>query len=327
MTARYGGLAGLPDDMEPTVATVGMFDGVHRGHRALLDRVASEAAARGVAAAAVTFDRHPLAVLRPGSEPPLLTTLDRKVELLGQAGMQVVLVLEFTRELSEVGAETFADQVLFQGLAARAVVVGENFRFGHKAAGDPALLASLGRPRGIDVVAVPLHHDGDQVVSSTRVRSELAAGDVAAAAASLGRPYAVEGEVVVGDRRGRPLLGVPTANLEVPPGIALPADGVYAGHLTDDQDGEPRPAAISVGTNPQFGTDHRVEAHVLDFDADLYGHRVSVSFAHHLRGQAVFADTEELAAQIRADIDQARRLLSSSPGGTVRTGGFSRPTS
>ena len=177
----------------------------------------------------------------------------------------------------------------------------------------PALLAQLARPRGIDVVAVPLHRDGDQVVSSTRVRSELAAGDVAAAAASLGRPYAVEGEVVVGDRRGRPLLGVPTANLEVPPGIALPADGVYAGHLTDDQDGEPRPAAISVGTNPQFGTDHRVEAHVLDFDADLYGHRVSVAFAHHLRGQAVFADVDELAAQIHADIDQARRLLSSSP--------------
>jgi len=325
--ARYDGVAAVPADLGSTVATVGMFDGVHRGHRALLDRVAAEAAARGVPAAAVTFDRHPLTVLRPGSEPPLLTTLDRKVELLGQAGMAVVLVLEFTRELSEVGAEAFADQVLFDGLAARAVVVGENFRFGHKAAGDPALLASLGRPRGIDVVAVPLHRDGDQVVSSTRVRSELAAGDVAAAAASLGRPYALEGEVVVGDRRGRPLLGVPTANLEVPPGIALPADGVYAGHLTDQTDGVLRPAAISVGTNPQFGTDHRVEAHVLDFDADLYGHRVSVSFAHHLRDQATFAGVDELIAQIRADIDQARRLLSSSPGGTVRTGGFPRPTS
>jgi riboflavin kinase / FMN adenylyltransferase len=323
---RYDGLAALPKDMGPTVATVGMFDGVHRGHRALLDRVASEAAARGVAAAAVTFDRHPLAVLRPGSEPPLLTTLDRKVELLGQAGMQVVLVLEFTRELSEVGAEAFADEVLFDALAARAVVVGENFRFGHKAAGDPALLASLGRPRGVEVVAVPLHADGDQVVSSTRVRAELAKGDVAAAAASLGRPYAVEGEVVVGDRRGRPLLGVPTANLAVPAGVALPTDGVYAGHLTDDADGVARPAAISVGTNPQFGTDRRVEAHVVDFDADLYGHRVSVGFAHHLRGQAVFATTDELSAQIHADIDQARRLLSSPPGGTVRSGGSSRPT-
>jgi riboflavin kinase/FMN adenylyltransferase len=324
---RYDGVAALPAEMAPTVVTVGMFDGVHRGHRALLDRVAAEAAARGVPAAAVTFDRHPLAVLRPGSEPPLLTTLDRKVALLGEAGMEVVLVLPFTRELSEVPAEAFATEVLFDALAARAVVVGENFRFGHRAAGDPALLADLGRPRGIDVVAVPLQtHDGE-VVSSTRVRSELAAGDVAAAAASLGRPYAVEGVVIEGDRRGRPLLGVPTANLQAPPGIALPADGVYAGHLSDEADGVARAAAISVGTNPQFGTDRRVEAHVLDFDGDLYGHRVSVAFAHHLRDQAVFAGTDELAAQIRTDIDQARRLLRSPQGGTVRAGGFPRRTS
>jgi riboflavin kinase / FMN adenylyltransferase len=324
---RFDGVAAVPTDLGPTVATVGMFDGVHLGHRALLDRVTAEAAARGVAAAAVTFDRHPLSVLRPGSEPPLLTTLDRKVELLGEAGVEVVLVLAFTKELSQVGAETFATEVLFDGLGARAVVVGENFRFGHKAAGDPALLADLGRPRGIEVVAVPLRALGDQVVSSTRVRAELAEGDVTAAAASLGRPHAVEGEVVVGDRRGRPLLGVPTANLAVPDGIAVPADGVYAGHLTDDADGVERPAAVSVGTNPQFGTDRRVEAHVLDFDADLYGHRVSVDFHARVRGQAVFPTVEELIAQIHADIDQARRLLPSPPGGTVPTGGFPRPTS
>jgi riboflavin kinase/FMN adenylyltransferase len=323
---RLDGLAALPADLDGAVVTVGMFDGVHRGHRALLDRVAAEAAARRVPAAAVTFDRHPLAILSPGSEPPLLTTLDRKVELLGEAGMRLVLVLEFTRELSEVGAEAFATEVLFDGLAARAVVVGENFRFGHKAAGDPALLAELGRPRGIEVVAVPLQTAGAEVVSSTRVRAELAAGDVAAAAASLGRPHAVEGVVVAGDGRGRPLLGIPTANLDIAPGIAIPADGVYAGHLTDHQDGVVRPAAISVGTNPQFGTDRRVEAHVLDFDGDLYGHRVSVSFAHHLRGQATFADLDELIAQIRADVDQTRRLLSSPPGGRVRTGGSARPT-
>jgi riboflavin kinase / FMN adenylyltransferase len=317
---RLDGLAALPAGLDGSVVTVGMFDGVHRGHRALLDRVAAEAAERGVPAAAVTFDRHPLAVLRPGSEPPLLSTLDRKVELLGQAGMAVMLVLEFTEELSKVAAEDFATAVLFDGLAARAVVVGENFRFGHKAAGDPTLLADLGRPRGIEVVAVPLHADAGQVVSSTRVRAELSAGDVEAAAASLGRPYAVEGEVVVGDRRGGPLLGIPTANLAPTPGIALPADGVYAGHLTDQEPGGApvdravaRPAAVSVGTNPQFGTDRRVEAHVLDFDGDLYGHRVAVDFAHRLRGQAVFDGPDELAAQMRADIDQARRLLSYSP--------------
>ena len=323
---RLDGLAALPAGLDGSVVTVGMFDGVHRGHRALLDRVVAEAAERGVPAAAVTFDRHPLAVLRPGSEPPLLTTLDGKVELLGQAGMAVVLVLEFTQELSQVGAEDFAAEVLFDGLAARAVVVGENFRFGHKAAGDPALLADLGRPRGIEVVAVPLHAEAGQVVSSTRVRAELAAGDVEAAAASLGRHYGVEGEVVVGDRRGGPLLGIPTANLAPTPGIALPADGVYAGHLTDQNDQVPRPAAISVGTNPQFGTERRVEAHVLDFDGDLYGHRVAVAFAHRLRGQAVFDGPDQLAAQMRTDIDQARRLLPSGPDATVRTGGFSRPT-
>ena len=338
---RYDGVAAVPAGLGPTVVTVGMFDGVHLGHRALLDRVAAEAAARGVPAAAVTFDRHPLAVLRPGSEPPLLTTLDRKVELLGEAGVEVVLVMAFTPELSQVGAEAFAADVLFDGLGARAVVVGENFRFGHKAAGDPDLLADLGRPRGIEVVAVGLHANGGQVVSSTRVRAELAAGDVAAAAASLGRPHAVEGVVVAGNRRGGPVLGMPTANLDLPAGIAIPADGVYAGHLTDEvpegsgepQGGAPvgrpvaRPAAVSVGTNPQFGSERRrVEAHVLDFDGDLYGHRVSVGFAHRLRGQAVFADVEELAAQMRADVDQARRLLMSPPGGTVRSGGFSRPT-
>ena len=338
---RYDGVAAVPAGLGPTVVTVGMFDGVHLGHRALLDRVAAEAAARGVPAAAVTFDRHPLAVLRPGSEPPLLTTLDRKVELLGEAGVEVVLVMAFTPELSQVGAEAFATDVLFDGLGARAVVVGENFRFGHKAAGDPDLLADLGRPRGIEVVAVGLHANGGQVVSSTRVRAELAAGDVAAAAASLGRPHAVEGVVVAGNRRGGPVLGMPTANLDLPAGIAIPADGVYAGHLTDEvpegsgepQGGAPlgrpvaRPAAVSVGTNPQFGSERRrVEAHVLDFDGDLYGHRVSVGFAHRLRGQAVFADVEELAAQMRADVDQARRLLTSPPGGTVRSGGFSRPT-
>jgi riboflavin kinase / FMN adenylyltransferase len=315
----------VPADLGPTVVTVGMFDGVHRGHRALLDRVAAEAAARGLPAAAVTFDRHPLAVLRPGAEPPLLTNLDRKVELLGDAGMEVVLVLEFTRELSEVGAEAFADEVLFDCLQARAIVVGENFRFGHKAAGDPALLAELGRRREVEVVAVPLRADGDQVLSSTRVRAELAGGDVAAAASFLGRPYVVDGVVVVGDRRGGPVLGVPTANLAVPAGIALPADGVYAGQLTERRDGVPRPAAVSVGTNPQFGTERRVEAHVLDFDGDLYGRRVSVGFLHRLRGQAVFAGVDQLIAQMHRDIDQARRLLSSSPGGIYQPGGFSRP--
>jgi riboflavin kinase / FMN adenylyltransferase len=303
----------VPADHGPSVVTVGMFDGVHRGHRALLDRVAAEAAARGLPAGAVTFDRHPLEVLRPEAKPPLLTTLDRKVALLGAAGMDFVLVLAFTEELSQVTAEPFAAEVLLDGVGARAVIVGENFRFGHKAAGDPALLAELGRPRGVEVVAVPLRADGGEPVSSTRVRAELARGDVRAAAASLGRAHAVEGVVVRGDGRGGRELGIPTANLDVAGDLALPANGVYAGHLGEqpDRPNHPaRPAAISVGVNPQFhSTGLRVEAHVLDFDGDLLGARVWVTFEHRLRDEAAFATVDDLVAQIHRDIRQARRLL------------------
>jgi len=296
------------------VVTVGMFDGVHRGHRALLDRVAAEAAARGLPAGAVTFDRHPLEVLRPDACPPLLTTLDRKVALLGAAGMDFVLVLAFTKELSQVTAEAFVREVLLEGIGARAIVVGENFRFGHKAAGDPALLAELGRPRGVDVVALPLHADGGEPVSSTRIRAALAGGDVRAAAALLGRVYAVEGTVVRGDGRGRRELGIPTANLAVAGDLAVPANGVYAGHLTEEPDGVPRPAAVSVGVNPQFHTTGlRVEAHVLDFDGDLLGAQVSVSFEHRLRDEAAFPTVEDLVAQIHQDIRHTRRLLHQPP--------------
>jgi len=312
---RWDGLAAVPPGHGPSVVTVGMFDGVHRGHRALLDRVAAEAAARGLPAGAVTFDRHPLEVLRPDARPPLLTTLDRKLDLLGAAGMDFVLVLAFTEELSQVTAEAFAGEVLLDGVGARAIVVGENFRFGHKAAGDPALLAELGRPRGVEVVAVPLHADGGEAVSSTRIRAELARGDVRAAAASLGRAYAVEGVVVRGDGRGGRQLGIPTANLEVGGDLALPANGVYAGYLTE-QRGAPRPAATSVGVNPQFHTTGvRVEAHVLDFDGDLLGAHVSLSFEHRLRDEAAFATVDDLVAQIHQDIRETRRLLPSGPGG------------
>ena len=318
-TRRWDGLAAVPADHGPSVVTVGMFDGVHRGHRALLDRVAAEAAARGLPAGAVTFDRHPLEVLRPEAKPPLLTTLDRKVALLGAAGMDFVLVLAFTEELSQVTAEAFAREVLMDGVGARAVVVGDNFRFGHKAAGDPALLAELGRPRGVEVVAVPLHADGGETVSSTRIRADLAHGDVRAAAASLGRAYAVEGAVVRGDGRGGRQLGIPTANLDVAGDLALPANGVYAGYLTEEPGGadQPgRPAATSVGVNPQFHTTGvRVEAHVLDFDGDLLGAHVSLSFEHRLRDEAAFAIVDDLVAQIHQDIRETRRLLPSGPGG------------
>jgi len=302
------GLARVPADLGPTVVTIGVFDGVHRGHRVLLDRVRAEAAARGIAPGAITFDRHPMEILRPDSRPPMLSTLRQRIELLGRHGMEFVLVLPFTRRLSRMRAEEFAVKVLLEAVSARAIVVGDNFRFGHGAAGDPEVLARLARPRGVDVIPVSLDGEGGEVISSTRIRAALSEGDVATAARLLGRPFAVEGHVVHGDHRGR-LLGVPTANLRVRARLALPARGIYAGHL-ETGGGGPLPAVSSVGVNPQFGgVNLRVEAHVLDFDGDLYGRRVNLSFEHRLRDEATFPDVDALVAQIREDIRQARRLL------------------
>jgi riboflavin kinase / FMN adenylyltransferase len=312
MTGRvFRGLDQVPAGLGPTVATVGMFDGVHRGHQALLRRVVEEAAARQGMPAAVTFDRHPLEVLRPEAVPPLLSTLPERIELLGAAGMELLLVLAFDEALSQVPADQFATRVLFDALAARAVVVGENFRFGNRAAGDVALLAALGAGRGVAAVGVPLRADEHgEVISSTRIRAELARGDVRAAAFSLGRPYGVTGPVVKGAGRGR-ALGVPTANVEVGERIALPAFGVYAGRVVVEH-GEPVPAAINVGVSPQFDGDQtRVEAYLLDFDGDLYGRRLSVRFEHRLRGEQVFPGVDELVAKMHEDITETRRLLES----------------
>jgi riboflavin kinase/FMN adenylyltransferase len=224
-----------------------------------------------------------------------------------------VLVLRFTRQLSLTSSESFATEVLFGALGARAVLVGADFHFGHKAAGDVALLARLARPRGVEVVGVPLLGDGGEVVSSTRVRAELAGGEVEAAARSLGRPYRLWGDVVHGEGRGR-ALGVPTANLALPARMALPGSGVYAGHL--DPGGEALaagglPALVSVGTKPQFGGSRlEVEAHVLDFDGDLYGRRVGISFEHRVRGaQTRFDSVDALVARMHEDIRIGRRLL------------------
>ena len=315
MTALvFLGLDQVPAGVGPTVATVGMFDGVHRGHQALLRRVTEKAAAVDAVPAAVTFDRHPLEVLRPEAVPPLLSTLPERIELLGAAGMDLLLVLEFDHALSQVSADQFATRVLFDTLGARAVVVGENFRFGNRAKGDVALLATLGVERGVEAVGVPLHADErGEAISSTRVRAELARGDVRAAGFSLGRPYAVTGPVVKGAGRGR-ALGVPTANVQVGERIALPAFGVYAGRVAIEH-GQPVPAAINVGVSPQFdGEETRVEAYLLDFDGDLYGRELSVRFEHRLRGEQVFAGVDELVAKMREDIAETRRLLAGPTG-------------
>jgi len=290
-----------------SVVTIGNFDGVHLGHRALLRGVVAAARERGAEAVVTTFDPHPMTVIHPDSAPPRLTTPAHRLALLEEQGVDAVLVLPFTRELSLWSPAEFVSRVLVSGLHAAEVHVGENFRFGHRAAGDVTTLRELGEEQGFAVVAVPLTGDTTRW-SSTYVRQSLAEGDVASAAAALGRPHRVEGPVVEGDKRGRQ-LGYPTANLDLPPGTAIPADGVYAGWLTR-ADGTRLPAAISIGTNPTFGgTNRRVEAYVLDRDdLELYGEHVAVDFLARLRETVRFDGIEPLLAQMALDVEQARQL-------------------
>jgi riboflavin kinase/FMN adenylyltransferase len=261
----------------------------------------------------ITFDPHPDEVVRPGSHPPFLTTTRRRAELLAGLGADALCVLPFSLEFSKLSPDEFVRVVLSERLHAAAVVLGENFRFGHKAMGDVPLLAQLGEKYDFTAEGVPLLVADGVTISSTYIREQLAAGDVAAAARALGRPHRVEGVVVRGHMRGRG-LGFPTANLETPPHTATPADGVYAGWLTslglDGTEVARWPAAISVGTNPTFGIgDRTVEAYALDRDdLDLYGAHAAIDFAARLRGTERFDSVEALVAQMHEDVAQARAL-------------------
>jgi riboflavin kinase/FMN adenylyltransferase len=267
----------------------------------------------GAPSVLITFEPHPTELVRPGSQPPLLTTQKYRAELVAALGIDVVLVLDFTLRLSQLAPADFVHNVLVDRLHTAAVVVGENFRYGHRAAGNVATLTESGAEWGFTVEGLPLASEGDPVVSSTVVRGLVLAGDVAGAADLLGRPHRVEGTVVRGDQRGRE-LGFPTANLELPPHTAVPADGVYAGWLVLDvhTDRQTRlPAAISVGTNPTFdGHERRVEAYALDRDdLDLYGTHVAVEFTARVRDQLTFASVDDLIARMSVDVKQIRELL------------------
>jgi riboflavin kinase/FMN adenylyltransferase len=303
-------LADVPADLGPTVVVIGNFDGVHRGHQRVLTRARELADERGLPVVAVTFDPHPMAVLRPEHAPTQLTTVERRADLLAEVGSDHVLALPFDRDMATWTPEHFAQQVLVDSLHADVVVVGANFRFGHKAAGDVATLEAFGRDHGFEAVGIPLD-GGPMVWSSTYVRTCLAAGDVAGAAEALGHPYAVRGVVVRGDNRGRD-LGFPTANVPTDGLTAVPADGVYAGWLKRLDTGETFPAAISVGTNPTFDgvRQRRVESYVIDRDdLDLYDVAVEVSFVDRLRGMVAFESVEKLVEQMHADVDRARDVL------------------
>ncbi|HWU31943.1 MAG TPA: bifunctional riboflavin kinase/FAD synthetase [Marmoricola sp.] len=300
-------LEDIPSDLGPTVVVIGNFDGVHLGHQHVVSRGREVADARGIDLIAVTFDPHPIAVLRPEHAPQQLTQINERCKLLADAGVDDVLVLPFSREIAAWTPDEFIDRVLVNGLHAAAVVVGANFRFGSRAAGDVSTLRTHG---GFTVDGIMLD-GGPQVWSSTYVRTCLAAGDVEGAAEALGRPYAVIGPVTRGDQRGRE-LGYPTANV-APSGQAAPADGVYAGWLTRLDTNERFPAAISVGTNPTFAgeRERRVEAYVLDqTDLNLYDVEVEVAFVAHLRGMLRFDGVDQLLAAMADDVNRTRELLS-----------------
>ncbi len=292
MTARITSLADVRP--RPRTIAIGMFDGVHRGHRAVIDG----------ADTVVTFDPHPLAVLRPASVPSQLTTLQQKAQILGGLGVHELVLVPFTHETAALAAEAFVDDVIVDRLDARGVRIGENFRFGHAAAGTPELLA---RDSRFDTTVVPvLTLDGD-AVSSTRIRRLIADGDVRAAAQLLGSPYALDGTVVQGEQRGR-TLGFPTANLFPPPGRVLPDHGVYACRAVVKD--AAYPAAVSIGVRPQFETrlGVLVEAHLLDYSGVLYGQHLELEFLDRLRGEQTFAGVDALIAQIQRDVDDTRRI-------------------
>ncbi|MEY2423591.1 MAG: riboflavin kinase / adenylyltransferase [Acidimicrobiaceae bacterium] len=311
-------LDACPRPPQGTAVTIGAYDGVHRGHRAVISTVRHLAGERGLATAVVTFDRHPASVVRPESAPRLLTDLDQKLELLEQTGVDYALVVHFDEERSRESAEDFVREVLVNCLNAKLVVVGADFHFGHQRRGNVALLEQMGREHGFEVIGMSLvGADGaparDELqVSSTAIRRALLAGDVALATRLLGHEYEVRGVVEHGDERGR-TWGFPTANVAVSEEILLPADGIYAGWY-ERPSGERLSGAISLGRRPTVyeAQPYRLlEVHLLDWEGDLYDEEAKIRFVAHLRDEVKFDSVDELLAQMHRDCDEARRMLGS----------------
>lgn len=304
----YRSFAQLPPDYGPSAVTIGKFDGVHCGHRAVIQKLQELAEPRSLVTTLVTFDRHPLTVLAPHAAPKALLGASDKRDLLREMGIDVTVVLPFDHNFARLSATDFATEML-DSLACSLILVGEDFRFGAKGAGDIDLLSRLAAERQCEIVMIPdVTSPGGQRISSTRIRELLSMGDVAQAAILLGHLPRVTGEVVRGARRGRE-LGFPTANLSQNSEGFIPADGVYAGWLLDQD--QKYPAAISVGSNPTFDgvAPQQVEAHVLDRTLDLYGHTVSVVFTNRIRGMIKFSGVAPLIEQIKDDVQQVRCLL------------------
>lgn len=303
-----------------SVVTIGAYDGVHRGHLAVIERVRALAAADARATAVVTFDRHPASVVRPESAPLLLTDLDQKLELLAATGVDYTLVIRFDADRAIEEPEQFVRDDLLGCLNAKTIVVGEDFHFGHRRRGDVALLRAMGANEGFEVEPLALvgpdgaaTGDDTDKISSTAIRSALRAGDLARANDWLGRPHEVRGRVGHGDKRARE-LGFPTANVEVPAEICLPRDGIYAAWYVRP-DGRRLPAAVSLGRRPTFYDDQPyslLEAHLLDWSGELYGEPARVRFVERLRDEVRFDSVEDLVAQMARDCERARAVLARS---------------
>ena len=297
----------------PSVITIGAYDGVHRGHRAVIAQVRELAHSLDCQSVVVTFDRHPASVVRPESAPKLLTDADQKLELLAETGVDVTCVVTFDEAKAQMSPSEFARSVLSDGLNTKVIVVGEDFHFGHRRQGNVDTLRELGVELGFRVEPIRLIERPDGVnepVSSTAIRRALAGGQVEVAANLLGRPYEVRGEVVRGDQRGR-TIGFPTANIAVPQAMCLPADGVYAGRFIDE-DSRSWMCAVNLGRRPTFveHSEHSLlEAHLLDFEGDLYGRRVRVTFEKFLRSERKFDGLESLRSQLVADVAAVRSTL------------------
>lgn len=304
---RWRGTDVAPGGWGRSVVTIGVFDGVHRGHQAIITHAVRRARDLGLVSVVLTFDPHPSEVVRPGSHPAVLTEPERKADLIEQLGVDVLWAVPFRPAFAKLSPDTFVHDMLVEHLHAALVVVGENFRFGHRTAGDVTLLAKLGRSFGFQVEQPPLVGPERTVLSSTYIRSCVAVGDVAAASAALGRPHRLEGVVARGDGRGRK-IGYPTANLVPSRYAAVPADGVYAAWCR--RRSLTHPAAVSIGTNPTFaGRERRVEAYLLDFTGDLYGERVGLDFVARLREIRAYPSIESMLAQISEDVSRTRQVL------------------
>jgi riboflavin kinase/FMN adenylyltransferase len=301
------GVHSLPLSIRPSVVTVGFFDGVHRGHQAIIRRTVDRATVEGLASVAVTFDRHPREVVTPGQAPRLITTLERKAALIAELGVGALIVLEFTEEFSLWKPQRFVRQVIVDGLHASHVVVGSNFTFGFEAKGNLATLHELGAAHGFSVEGMPLFEIEGRPVSSSSIRDALLKGDLEWPAAALGRRYVLDGVVTTGAGRGKG-LGFPTANLEVPPRMLLPGEGVYAGKASVSQG--TFAAALNVGTNPTFGGEPlHAEAFLLDFEGVLTGQPIAVEFWERLRDEVRFDSPEDLARQIKEDVERTRAAV------------------